>query len=210
MKKILMPLFLLAHCPAFAASPVIGKVIDLSGQAWRVQGRFREPLSKGSELHDHDQVKTAKDAKVIARLGTDSAFLLKSDSAVDLHQTPKSDWRLDLKQGAILSRVTNPKNAPLHFSVKTRSAVMGVRGTSFFLEVRANQPLFFCTCMGKVEVSRGRDSLIIESMHHDRPVLIQDGKEPLQSRTRTMVAGELDINHSDEEIHILDQAVASK
>jgi hypothetical protein len=183
-----------------APSTVIGKVVILQGKAWKVAGKGKKdtPLAVGSELHDHDRIRTDADSRVTILLGHDVAALLNPKSDATIDQVNGKDWAIRMKDGSILSKVVNPEMRPDHFKIKTRSATMGVRGTLFFVKAVPTEPVFLCTCNGKIAVSdaQGHTHVEVSGTHHDAPKTIRDGDGKIDGRLDAAPQG---TDHTDED-----------
>lgn len=158
------------------------KVESLKGKSFEVRttekGDEEVSLKRGAELAPGTRVRVGPKAGLTLRLGDDVAVALRADTRARLELRGGKDWAVALEEGAVLSAAKNPRARPEHFSVRTKSVVMGVRGTAFYARERAGSPTYFCTCHGRIDV-RGIDEKpigIVEAKHHESPVNIVDGK----------------------------------
>jgi hypothetical protein len=182
----LCALSVLVSSLSFAAQPTIGQLVKASGTVLQ-NGQAAE---EGAALHPNDRLETGKDSKAILRVG-DARILMKPEAELKLSKSAP-----ELEKGGVQVHVvpaSDGKTKP-HFFLKTKSATMGVRGTTFFAEQRGDS-VFFCDCEGKISVSSGKDQAEYVSKHHDNPVMIGAGKDSLAARTKSGAG--LPPNHSD-------------
>lgn len=197
--------------PALADDATIGKITQLQGTAWIVSEGATTDAKIGAPIRSGDHVRTGEGSRAILKLGEgDSAVMLKADSEVAVQETPAKDWAVQLDHGGALFRVKNPEHRPNHLTVRTRSATMGVRGTTFFLEDTRKGPVFFCDCNGQVAVTDTRGGTqVFTSEHHDHPTDIAPGKGALAKRLTPTHRQASEYDHSDADGAELDQAIDS-
>lgn len=192
------------YCGIASASSEIGRVAHLSGmgEAGVVRGLSYTVLAENAPIFPEDRITTDRNVSVELVLGPkDTALLIKPGSDLVIRSKGGKDWLVDLKRGALLSEVRNPQSRPRHFFVKVSSAVMGVRGTTFFIQSEPGRPEFFCPCHGKIEMKSpdGASTVQFVSKHHDTPKLISRGSGALKPRLLVPPPG-YDPGHSDSEI----------
>ena len=120
-------------------------------------------------------------------------------------------WTVILEKGTALFAVRKPSGAAAskpseddRFRLKTRGAVMGVRGTDFYASIRPDGTETFCLCEGKIEYSSGKDRMPVSSKQHDFQRVLHAGAKPLSERLQPFdLAG----THSDEELAELHAAL---
>lgn len=198
------------------AAPVLGRVHAVEGVAHiaRVHaggtGAKPQSIKKGDAIHAGDRVETGRASNLTVVLQDGSvraALLVKPDSSLRLANEPGQAIEVRLEKGAVLSDIHNPdfKRRPQPFRVRTRTAVMGVRGTVFFVKAEAGAPDFLCTCAGKVHVEHDKFGAVdIESKHHDAPKRIfadQPGN--------WLMPAPMGEDHVDAEAAALEKALAS-
>ncbi|MBS1963866.1 MAG: FecR domain-containing protein [Bdellovibrionales bacterium] len=187
------------HLHGARVESAIGKSFEVRTSE---KGDVEVPLKRGSELPPGSRVHVGPKAGLTLRLGDDVVVVLRAESRVRLELRGGKDWAVALEEGALLSTVKNPRARPEHFSVRTKSAVMGVRGTTFYARDRAGSPTYFCTCHGRIDV-RGIDEKpigIVEAKHHDSPTEIVDGK---------LVKVAMDADHTDADVAAIEKILAS-
>ena len=182
---------------SWAEDHAVGKVVEVKGQVLGLRGTQSSPLSKGSVVYGNERIVTKADSTAILLLGNDAAILVKPDSDLNLDQDKMKDWRLDLKTGGVLSTVRSYPKRPDYFRIKSKNAVMGVRGTVFFVEAKPKEPLYVCTCKGTVSIKdpASNSEFVAVSKHHDQPKTIRDGSGDIKSR----LLAEIQKDHADSE-----------
>jgi len=191
---------------AFGADETpIGKVASLVGKSWGLWGGHKEALHLGSELFSGEMIMTESASEVTLLIAHEVAALLKGNSQAQVDQVNGKDWSLTLHQGSVLSSVRNPEHRPNHFQVRTHAAVMGVRGTTFFVKTGSDGGVFLCTCHGTVAVTSAhgvQKEFVITSQHHDSPKNIVDGSNDVESRMKAAPVGS---DHVDAEAVALEK-----
>ena len=176
---------LLSSGPAFATEPPapIGKVLEIKGAAWRRHGENKSRLQPGDAITPGMELETSAASELVVRIGKDVVTMLKENSRASAESLQGSDTQLSLVLGSALSVVKNAAKRPDHFKVRTKAAVMGVRGTTFYVKVNSEKSTHLCTCNGTVSVSSpdGKSSKTITSQHHDAPQDISSGSSAIDS-----------------------------
>jgi hypothetical protein len=166
MRRLAIVLVLvLAASSAFAQAGGTALVSYVEGSA-TVDGK---PASIGDPVPLGATVATAQDSlceiqwngKNAVRLGASTTFVFNPSN---LQQGS------ELKQGTlvlVLKKLATVAGAP-SFTVRTPSAVAGVRGTSFFINAVDAQTTYICSCNGSVHVEdiRGGSVHDLVSAHH--------------------------------------------
>ncbi|MBI2712587.1 MAG: FecR domain-containing protein [Bdellovibrio sp.] len=175
----------------------VGTVKKIEGKAWasRDQSGIRKSeLHLEDPLYDGDYLFTGNQSSILVLLGEkESSIKVKQNSIMKVIQTKEKSWLIDLKQGLSLFNV-NPKHIrPGFFKVKTNAAVMGARGTTFFVKAMKGEDVFLCMCNGTVSVD---DDFVFTSKHHDFHTFIKAGKGKVSERMKPTGQG---TDHSDNE-----------
>lgn len=142
MRRLLLPLCLLAALPAWAAQ-VIGTVTQLSGPLMvkRADGSARV-LGLKSEVQDGDTLITEKNTYAMLKLIDNSEITLKPDTTFVIDKfsfegaKPENDSAaFSLVRGGLRS-VTGllGKRNKERFGLKTPTATIGIRGTTFVVQ----------------------------------------------------------------------------
>jgi len=201
-KIFTLALFLFPTLTTFAAEPEI-RILELKGTAVEMLGTIPSPLAVGSVVQAGRRIKVGKDSMVIVSLGKDVVTKLAAEAIAQFSTVHAKDWRLKLEKGITASAVRNPEKRENHFQVQTRGAVMGVRGTVFYIEDMPKKPLFLCTCKGTVDIRAvtGKNIDSVTATHHDRPLTFTEktGSDKLTSKTAPMGTA-----HSDADVQYLE------
>lgn len=170
---------------------IVGKVVEVSGQAVRVA--TGEALAPGKPVFKGERVRTADGAMLRLLLGKDIAVQVASNSEFEVDQGSAAPTTVRLIAGGLLSKVRaliKSKAGKPRFEVRAGDAVMGVRGTTFFVKKSENKPVFLCVCEGTVAVRWPKGKAEIESRHHDAPGYI----DPASSK---LAAADMGSDHGD-------------
>lgn len=156
------------------------------------------PIQVGDKLLPESVVTVGPSSSVTLRLGNDVVSLIQENTSVRLQLKEEQDWSVFLLGGSLLSRVENPKKRKEHFTVRSRSLTMGVRGTAFYVRQESGQPTYLCTCKGKVQVRHQDEKVLrdIQTTHHEAPIEIQD---------QNITASKAEPKHSDNDIASLEK-----
>lgn len=129
---------------ALADTPV-GQVKSLSGQVSVARDGRKADLSIGSPVFSKDTVVTGSDGRVGITFVDDSRFSAGPNTELALEtfrfdrKTNAGRFRANLKRGtlaAVSGKIA--KKTPNAMSVRTPSAILGVRGTKFLIEVEGD------------------------------------------------------------------------
>lgn len=119
----------------------------------------------GMSVGEGDVIETAGDGVAVISLVDGAEVKLRENTTVSLDSLGKS-VSLRLTSGSVFSRVN--RHMISGFSVKTETAVMGVRGTEFFVaygrKIDSYRDVWVCVNTGSVEVAilETQDTLIVE------------------------------------------------
>lgn len=137
--------FLLAATPAAATDP-IGLVKTLSGGATVTRGSSVQPLTAGNDLFRDDVVSTAPDGSLGITFRDDTTLSMGPKGRLVLDEFAFDPAREDIKLGVRLLKGTfamitgqSAKLAPEKVSVRTPIMDIGIRGTSFLVEVAGDE-----------------------------------------------------------------------
>lgn len=200
---IIFSLFFISNKVLASTQTQIGKVISLEGVLKREASSIEKKeaheiitLKVGDVIFEGDILSTTKEANAIIKLGEDGAIRLGSLAKIKVTKPHKKNWLVELVQGPLLSffkRKPSGKEEP--YRVKTNSAVIGVRGTSFFVDAKENKPHYFCACMGQLKIKTKKTAELLTSKKHDlQRYFAKDG-----TVTQTTEA----LGHSQEQIDSL-------
>jgi hypothetical protein len=135
---LVVAVFMLPH----AMGAEIGQIKTLTGDVQIIRQEVQRPASLGDLLEAADTVITGVDSSVGITFIDDSRFSIGPQSRVELQQfrfnptTQEGEFRTEVKRGtvAIISGHI-AKQAPDAMQVRTRTSILGVRGTTFLVKV---------------------------------------------------------------------------
>lgn len=167
--KIIASLMLVSSV-VFANS--VGTITALSGSASIVRGGENIVATLGAALSDKDSITTKENSKVqvifndetIVTIGKNSNFSI-DEYLYEENKTPTA--KFGLVSGA-MNTITGKigKVAPDKFSVKTKTATIGIRGTNFAVEAKEDgSSVVYCT-FGAITVSiNGETSTVTQGFY---------------------------------------------
>lgn len=153
MKILLFTLF--AIVSLFCAP--VGRVAAVSGEAiiFRADTQMRSHV--GAAIEQSDRIQTAKDSKIQIVFNDKGVVTIGGDSVFEIEEYPQNGdtqaVKLNVKRGffkAITGAVA--KAAPQKFSLKTKTATIGIRGTHIVGQVADEFEKIACT-KGKIGVN---------------------------------------------------------
>jgi len=164
-----------------------------------------------------DTIQTSKDGEIIFVVNGNNSMILGSNSHLVI-ETQQSKVEKDKKkklpqpEHLVSSVITGlnllagrllsvSRDTPMR--INTATAVLGIRGTGFYIESDP-ELTYFCTCYGITDVasiSNPASKETIESKHHDHPVYIV--KDTLGNNIRKAPF----INHTDQELSLIELLV---
>jgi hypothetical protein len=135
-------LILFISVAAAAAGPQIGQVKTVSGGAFIVRDGARLPARLGDALYEKDTLETASDGSIGVTFIDNTVFSTGPSSQVALeeYRFDSSNFQgamlADMKRGT-LSVVSGdiPRATPGAMKIRTPAAILGVRGTTFAVQV---------------------------------------------------------------------------
>jgi len=151
---------LLAAAPAWAAGSPIGQIKKVSGTVSVVRGSDHLPAKPGVPVYQGDVIETGPDGSVGVTLIDNSVFSAGPSSRLALPEfkfdtnNSRGNMLADLQKGT-LSVVSGDitHTTPGAMSIKTPTAILGVRGTTFAVEVVA---VGLCQCINDHSAMRMR------------------------------------------------------
>ena len=156
----------------FAVADNGGHIQDLRGKVTLTRSGKSEPATKGAAFSSQDLIETGKNSSAFLQLEDGTQLKLGPGTRL----TPlelKGDIELKLESGSVISKVT-PRKPGQHFSMRTSSAVMGVRGTQFYTGYNENS-VWMCVHEGEVEIENLADHGKAQ-VPAGKGVKVQDGK----------------------------------
>lgn len=133
---------MLAATAAAAQGPRIGQVKTAAGEVDVVRGGQRLPLKIGDPVYEKDTIETGRDGSVGITFTDNSVFSTGPDSRLALDQFSfdssnfKGSMLADMQKGT-LNVVSGDiaRSSPGKMQIKTPTAILGVRGTTFAVQV---------------------------------------------------------------------------
>jgi hypothetical protein len=138
---------MLVAAPALAEGPQIGQINKASGTVSVVRGSARLPAKPGDPVYQSDVIETGADGNVGITFIDDSRFSIGPGGQLALQEfhfdtsTSRGGMTADLRQGtlAVVSgAITHTTPGAMH--IKTPTSILGVRGTTFGVQVTGNPP----------------------------------------------------------------------
>lgn len=143
-----------------------GQVIFLNGDVQAGKAAQFEAVHRDQIVQEGETLKTGMNSTAIVKLDDQSLLKLKSNSQITLSKDDSREVRLDF--GGLFSNIQ--KKVKPHFFIRTRTAVMGVRGTRFFTAYgdsgKHENDLWLCVEEGLVAV---------EALGSREQVLVKEG-----------------------------------
>ncbi len=156
-------------------------------------------LKVGDPLQEGAILKSGAGAHALFVVGKKQAALrLNENSELKLGTAQNAEFQL--VRGAVGAHIRKASLGKKQFRMRTRAAVMGVRGTSFFVADREEKRIYFCPCEGKISVTsvaKGAELLgDFDSKAHDYESWLIPGEKPQVKPEK----GKPMIEHSDAQI----------
>ena len=134
----------MAGVPWAAEAPPIAQIKKVTGQAAVLRSGERQPAKVGDMLFVKDVIETGSDGAIGITFVDNTVFSTGPNSqfALDEFQFDSNNFRgsmlADMRQGT-LAVVSGdiPRSSPGAMKIKTPTAVLGVRGTTFAVQVYA-------------------------------------------------------------------------
>lgn len=180
-----------------AASTEYGTIEYLEGEV-TVNG---ETARIGRTVESGDRIVTGPSARAEIVFDERNIFQLRPDTILTLAFGENEIREADLEQGAfaaVFDRLRQVGEGQDSFRIDTPTAVGGVRGTSFFVQVEDPRSTYICTCEGSTHLTPegadiGRD---VDATHHTAFRFVQT-EEGVETESAEM------IYHNDAEMEEL-------
>jgi hypothetical protein len=138
-----LALLLAAAAPAVAQEQQIGQINTMNGTVSVVRAGQSRLLKVGDPVYQRDVVETGKDSGVGITFVDNSVFSTGPESSLSLDQFRfdsgnfKGEMLAKLKKGT-LTVVSGDiaRSSPGNMKIQTPTAILGVRGTTFAIEVQ--------------------------------------------------------------------------
>ncbi len=165
-RRILTAVFLATLTLPLAA--LEGEFIYTQGAVFLVRGADRMEAEIGLTVEQGDIIETGAEAMAVISIPNNAELKLRENTRIAMDSLGEQ-LQVNLKKGGLFSRVVRRLTG--RFSVRTETAVAGVRGTEFFMAfgrtIDDNPDIWLCVNEGTVEVA------IVES---DESVLVEEGE----------------------------------
>ncbi|HTL11867.1 MAG TPA: FecR domain-containing protein [Bdellovibrionota bacterium] len=191
-----------------------GRVVHVEGKVLLSRGKDVTQLHEGDAVRSGDRLTSSSEASAQIVWHGFAAVQLRPRSDVYVNTT-QGHPDLRVKTGGMLTYVKPEGTADAgqtkvqrpRFTVRTRTATMGVRGTAFYVSTpeKASDPTYFCPCHGKIHVDYSTKTAKhsekdFDSKSHDDPRHLSDAAfDPVPKGTEP--------HHSEEEIQALEKLV---
>jgi hypothetical protein len=138
---------LFATAPAVAEGPRIGQVTEAAGAASLLRGSAHIAARPGDAVYQGDVVETGADGHIVITFLDNSRFSTGPESELALPQfqfdttTSRGSMTAEIRHGTLAvtsGAITHTTPGALH--IKTPTSVLGVRGTTFGVQVTGNPP----------------------------------------------------------------------
>ncbi|NLT95538.1 MAG: hypothetical protein GXW85_08450 [Clostridia bacterium] len=160
--SVVLPAVNLPGNPAMAADTLrVAKITAVQGdvKVLRAGGEKTFPAFKGMGLTQGDTIITGKDGRVTLELAEDKELKVGENSRVMISELVQSSENnadktsLNLKAGQVYTNVKSQLSAGAKYEIRTPTAVMGVRGTQFFVTLASGGQAAVVTLEGRVFVT---------------------------------------------------------
>jgi hypothetical protein len=177
---------------ALAKGDVPPGVARLDGSA-TVNGRearIGTPVSLG------DRVATGRSSQAVIVIGSD-AFLMRSQTTIEVQGSQGTLSNMLVAAGQVLSVFAKKPVA-----IQAATASIGIRGTGAYIEIKADNSVYFCLCYGAALVEGpGMNAREVTTTHHESPLLLRDDGGIMKVEPGPFQ------NHSDAELIMLESLV---
>jgi hypothetical protein len=138
---------MLAAAPALAEGPQIGRIDNASGTVSVVRDGNRLPARPGDPVYRNDVIETGPGGSAGVTFVDNSRLSTGPDSQLAVPEfqfdtgTSRGSMLADLRRGTLTvvsGAITHTTPGAMH--IKTPTAILGVRGTSFGVQVTGNPP----------------------------------------------------------------------
>lgn len=125
------------------------KVVYVDGDPTIIRKLIKYPVKKGDFIQYGDKITTSKDEKVTMEDDLGNKIYVLSESSLKIPKKKSKDQIFDHEAGNLWFKL-KPLTKEKSFTVRTPSAVVGVRGTKFITMIFDDQTTDLCVCEGEV------------------------------------------------------------
>lgn len=125
------------------SSSVIAILEEVNGDVTFVKGGGKRSFTayNGAALRQGDSVRTGKDSSVNIVLENEDEVVLGADSHILISELVEGNTSIKLSSGGLWSKVKRFFGASDTYEIQTPTAIMGVRGTLFHVDVNADDAM---------------------------------------------------------------------
>lgn len=140
--SVVVLMAVLAVAPAFAAIERTARIDDFYGDVLVKREASAKTIKafKNMRLDEGDTIITGKDSKAVIKLDGDKEVILAANTVVVVSELANSasstQTTFTLQSGGIGSKIDKKLDLNSKYRIKTPTAVMGVRGTEFYVQIR--------------------------------------------------------------------------
>jgi hypothetical protein len=173
--RLLLLLTVLASGSTAKAAPFEATLIHLKGKAIRAE-KERIPLAEGDRIAPGERVRVLEG---VALLKTSDGSVLKLLPKTEIEIGDPESPGARLHTGAVFTRVPQGKSGRIKFRIRTRAAVMGVRGTEFYTSYgKSEKEVWMCVNEGEVSVETLNAEKQTVPVHAGEGVWVKEGAPP--------------------------------
>lgn len=144
----------------FCWADAVGKVVALTGNPFALRTLKTVPLKVGDELQAKDSLKTGASDSVTVQLNSGHRFFVLPSTLMHIRTALPKNTELEQETGSLWFKV-KPLRKEENFSVRTPTAVAGVRGTAFITMVIDPVTTDLCVCEGMVDLTSGNQTVTV-------------------------------------------------
>jgi hypothetical protein len=140
-------LMLMLGAAALAEAPRIGQITEAAGTAALLRGGSHAAARPGDPVYQGDVVETGADGHVVITFLDNSRFSTGPNSELALPQfqfdtsTQRGSMTAEIRHGTLaVTSGAITHTTPGALQIKTPTSILGVRGTTFGVEVTGNPP----------------------------------------------------------------------
>ena len=189
------------------------EIVHIQGEA--IVGR-KTPLKEGTVLRVGSIIQTKKESRVLVRFSDGSTMLIQPESKIKFVEARKRrngfSLLVDLISGQVDNVVVSKQTGEVSYRVRTRSALAGVRGTSFRVQAEANgQKTVAEVLEGVVDFRRRRDGRRLELTAGEGSLVTTQRTQPVEKVSLPMAPKLIDFSPAQYQstVHIKAEPVAN-
>ncbi len=161
-----------------ATGPTRGELVSIEGEV-TLDGRECET---GQAVQTGATIRTGPASTCDIVFGSHTVMRLREKTTVVFDLEPQS-LGVRMPAGSLAVLFNKVRALGRTFRVSTNSAIAGVRGTSFFVQVEDENSTYVCACYGEVGVAaRGvADTVLASTNHSARRFTLRDGSTRIEN-----------------------------